>query len=728
MKRLTLTLVPDSNDTTGQGHYLPGDTFGGHVNLLLSSSMKYTCLRVQFTGLVTTKVAKTEEQVYVLKQQVVLLGQANNAKDHTLEKGLHSWPFQFTIPLQHIPSSGKYRHGTVKYTLTATMTSAGFMGGVQELKASQDIQLRDLINIRVAPYSEPVVITGSTSIKPGSRKQKDMAVATVRLPRAAYLRGQVVEIEIDLQHPNKISRNPGCYVQLVCRQNFYSGDHAKEYQDTLVHKSEPLVVSSSANTGKILAEVTIPDTALPTMNTTKIISVEYHLYLLMDMRPKTGLFERSVKGKVTKKLKTRLLGSPGGLQIEVPLVIGTLSDSLHIQKPSPFAQIDEASQKSGSVTPTRGQSASSSPTFTSSASVVPIVVSPPPPLLQQQQQQQQPQQQPVIQTNPPISELPGYTEEPWPRSNTYTRSRSVENIHVVPMVEPPLPPLPPEAQREALSPPLLYYTRHRGSLPHLSAQRNDINSGSSTSRTYATLRSATAPAPTPPSPPLTPPRVNGSSEPISSLRYTPPPPPPISQRPQPYPPEKMTAPPHQNIPLPINISVEAPTAPRAVDIGIGPASPPISHMQRFPSTLSVASSSKSHESYQDRHQYHIDQHQCRPQQQHQQSSSHSPTSMNYGQHNSHHNQHGGSSSDSQAYFNHNYQHASGPDHGSSKNTNISIVRNPHELPGWTVPPQSIASAPPMNFQPAPLVPLVQVANGSLGSPSNYQLPRPYCRE
>ena len=81
----------------------------GHVNLLLSSSMKYTCLRIHFTGLVTTKVAKTEEQVYVLKQQVVLLGQANNATEHSLEKGQHSWPFQFTIPLQHLPSSGKVR-------------------------------------------------------------------------------------------------------------------------------------------------------------------------------------------------------------------------------------------------------------------------------------------------------------------------------------------------------------------------------------------------------------------------------------------------------------------------------------------------------------------------------------------------------------------------------------------------------------------------------------------
>ncbi|KAG0258071.1 hypothetical protein BGZ95_005062 [Linnemannia exigua] len=243
------------------------------------------------------------------------------------------------------------------------MTSAGFLGGVQELKATQAIQLKDLINIRVTPFSEPVSITGSSSIRPSSTKQKDMAIATVNLARAAYLRGQNIDIEIDLKHPSsKINRSPGCYIQLVCRQNFYAEDHAKEYKDTLVSKSEPLVVNSS--TGKILTSVTIPDTALPTMNTTRIISIEYHLYILMDMRVKTGFFESKIKSKITNKLKTRLLSSPGGFQIEVPVIVGTLSDSLHIQKPSPFALVEEGSQHSDSIIPSRGQSNTSSPVAT----------------------------------------------------------------------------------------------------------------------------------------------------------------------------------------------------------------------------------------------------------------------------------------------------------------------------------------------------------------------------
>ncbi|KAG0377762.1 hypothetical protein BGX24_005503 [Mortierella sp. AD032] len=800
MKRLTLALVADSGDVSG--YYLPGDTLGGHVNLLLSSSMKYTCLRIHFQGIVNTKVAKTEEQVYVLKQQVVLLGNANNATEYSLEKGQHSWPFQFTIPLQHIPSSGKYKHGAVKYSLTATMTSTGFMGGVQELKATQAILIKDLINIQVTPFSEPVSVTGSSSIKnPSSTRPKDMAMATVNLARAAYLRGQNVEIEIDLKHPSKINRSPGCYIQLVCRQNFYAGDHAKEYKDTLVSKSEPLAVNSSTNAGKILASVTIPDTALPTMNTTRIISVDYYLYILMDMRAKTGFFESKIKGKITNKLKTRLLSSPGGFQIEVPVIVGTLSDSLHIQKPSPFALVEEGSQHSDSVASFRGQSNASSPSVATSSSImIPTIMPPLPPL------------PPPPKINPPISELPQYTEEePWPRATSNIRSRS-RSVGVPPASDASLPQLPHEvAGAGSLSPPIMYYTRHRGSLPHITGQHNGApsesgQSSSSASRTNASSRSATAPAAAPPTPPR--PSVTnygwtnspGQGQGQGS----------VLRNPQGYPLEKGANPPHRNIPLPINMAVEIPTAPSAVDLGLGPASPPIplSNRQSYPSPASVMmSSSKSDEVYQEQqrllmqqhqqriqqqqHQQHLQQqhqqqqHQQQQHQQQQQQQHHqfvqSPTSADYSQSSSHHSQitASGSShsspSQTQNYFNHDHRNGtngSAQNHGhagqqqhqqqqqqhyqqqqyqqqqqSHKNNGKGVdhhtARNPHAITGWTVPPQSMATAPPMNYHPVPLIPLEQVASGSsVGSEGgsgggsggvsgggaghgSYQLPRPY---
>lgn len=79
----------------------------GQLTFNTSSSVKYTCIKIRFVGLVATKLAKTSEEVYVLNQQAVVLGNPNNAEEFTLPEGKHSWPFEFALPLQHIPSSGK---------------------------------------------------------------------------------------------------------------------------------------------------------------------------------------------------------------------------------------------------------------------------------------------------------------------------------------------------------------------------------------------------------------------------------------------------------------------------------------------------------------------------------------------------------------------------------------------------------------------------------------------
>ncbi|KAG0036779.1 cyclin B1 interacting protein 1, E3 ubiquitin protein ligase [Podila clonocystis] len=319
MKKLSIALAEGDR----RGFLFPGDTISGQVTFVTSSVIKYTCVKINFIGLVSTKVAKSEDQVYIFNQQVVLQGNANNATEDTIDEGNHTWDFTFAVPLQHIPTSGKYRHGSVKYYLIATVTSPGFLGAVQEIRTEKPVILKDLINIQMSPYSDPVSMTGSDSTT-GNRDPigKATAVATVRLSRSAYLKGQVVDIEIDLSHPSKIARNPGCWIQLMRK------DRAKEYSASVAACSEPLRVESSMRTGKIMATLTVPDDALPSMTTTKIITIQYHLLLLFDMRTKTPFMESRSPKKMNNKLRNKLLGSPGGFQVEVPVIIGTLSDNL----------------------------------------------------------------------------------------------------------------------------------------------------------------------------------------------------------------------------------------------------------------------------------------------------------------------------------------------------------------------------------------------------------------
>ncbi|KAG0022048.1 hypothetical protein BGZ82_011122, partial [Podila clonocystis] len=100
MKKLAFILHQDK-------FYMPGDTITGNLTFNTSSSIKYTCIKIRFVGLASTKLAKTSEEVYVLNQQAVVLGNPNNAEESVLPEGKHSWPFEFAVPLQHIPSSGK---------------------------------------------------------------------------------------------------------------------------------------------------------------------------------------------------------------------------------------------------------------------------------------------------------------------------------------------------------------------------------------------------------------------------------------------------------------------------------------------------------------------------------------------------------------------------------------------------------------------------------------------
>ncbi|KAI1318197.1 Arrestin domain-containing protein 3 [Mortierella claussenii] len=641
MKKLRIELLPDVVEAAG--HYLPGDSVAGNVHLTTTANLKYTCVRIHLIGLVTTKVAKAEEQVYVMNHQVVLIGSATNAIEYMLEEGKHSWPFQFSLPLQHIPSSGKYRHGTVKYFLAATLTSTGLMGGMQELKETLTIPIKDLINVSVAPYSAPVSVKGSSSLNSGGHNPRDLATAVVKLSRSAYLKGQHVQIEIDLYHPSKIQRNPGCFIQLIRKESYFAGEHAKEYSDKMVVRAEPLFVSADLNTGKIMTELTIPDTAVSSLSTTKILCIEYQLVVLLDMRKKTGFLEPRHGKKVKAAMRNRLLSNPGGFEVIVPIVIGTTSDGPHPQESESLIQ-SRAVQQGPPQSPTSDSSSGSLALSGSPAG------SPGRPL--------NPPSSPTAATTRlhlPASALPssppGYTTRHF-RSEGHTgyntlpsstvppngygllppqapglatvstcRSRSYTAIPLFPsapstpitsrqndpslisLISKPLPSLPQSSNQSAPSP------THHTSPTYYTSSTNI------TSPTYST-------SPTSPSPPLAgysswgyepsgSESGSGSAGQRSAYHSTSVPVPRLPLRPPPqtsftgqehsyivnqsgYPLEKEIANPQpMNIPPPISLAIEVPTAPCAVDLGLSPASPNIEHSQTVhrPRRLSEPSAS-----------------------------------------------------------------------------------------------------------------------------------------
>ncbi|KAG0318312.1 hypothetical protein BG000_004278 [Podila horticola] len=489
MKKLAFILHQDKS-------YMPGDTITGNLSFNTSSSIKYTCIKIRFVGLVSTKLAKTSEEVYVLNQQAVVLGNPNNAEESVLPEGKHSWPFEFAVPLQHIPSSGKYRHGSVKYTLTALVTTKGFLGGIQELKANKVVELKDLINCAQEPFSNATIVTGSSNTKPATNKPKNLALATITLAKSAYLRGQTISIDIGMSHPNTIQRNPGCWIQLIRMENYHAGEQSKEYSHVVASSTH--AIEMEMKRGKILTELTVPENAIATMSTTKIISIEYKLQILFDMRPRIGFLEGKNRRSVSKKLRAKITGKPGGFEVEVPVVIGTLLD--------------------GSYVPGSG---------TSSLAIA----------------------------------LPGIqpSESPSPGSSVRTLEHLVSNMHMSSSSE---------GMQEALHPKMQHQASHSGfhTIP--------IAHGRQASEPAFGLATVRGPLPY---------RANSESSSSSS---------PISlTTPNGYPNEKRTSMRHQLIQSPNSYIVESPTAPQAVSLGLGPASPGAFH--RSVSTVPGTSSSSS---------------------------------------------------------------------------------------------------------------------------------------
>ncbi|KAF9586287.1 hypothetical protein BGW38_007418 [Lunasporangiospora selenospora] len=309
----------------------------GHVHLHTTSAIKYTCIKIRFIGHISTKIAKAEEGIYVQNQQVVLIGNANNTAESQLEEGKYSWPFEFTFPLQHLPSSGKYRHGSVKYMLVASMTATGFLGSMQEHKTTQQVQLKDLINIQAEPYSDSLLVESSVKTKAQSTRTKDFASVKVQLARSAFLRGQQLSVVIDISHPRKIRRSPGCWVQLIRKEHYYAGEYVN-------------LMNLIARTWAIL--------------------IEYYLNIILDLRESTGFMERGFNRKLKAAQKEKLLGCPGGAEIQVPVIIGTLSDLLHTHKPSPFTLVtDTLSESVWSQNSTPTVSPTTSPSLAASSAM-----------------------------------------------------------------------------------------------------------------------------------------------------------------------------------------------------------------------------------------------------------------------------------------------------------------------------------------------------------------------
>ncbi|KAF9438243.1 hypothetical protein BGZ76_009074 [Entomortierella beljakovae] len=564
MKKLSIVLIDESGQES-QEEYMPGDIIAGYLNFSTNASLKYTCAKIRFIGVVTTKIAKESGETYVLNEQVVLLGDPTNSEDFVLPEGKHSWPFEFHIPNNYIPSSGKYRHGQVKYSLSGTIHTKNFFGSMHETKANQVLKIKDLINCASQEYSTSVSYKGSSNIKPDTNKIKNLATANVQLSRSAFMKSQTLNLNISLGYPRKLQRDPGCWVQLVRKEIYSAGDERKDYSHVVANSTCGFKIHPETDIGNILTDLIIPENAIPTMKTTKMISIEYFINVLLDMRPKLGFMERS-RRNINKKFRTKLIESPGGIEIEFPVTIGTLFDAQHKCKSSPFtlgtirSDLTGMSTNAGSIASISAAASKLSLSVVSSNTASPVLEassSSSPRLGAPNSAMVNPDPRVGYATMP--ANYPRQGSEPnyhsmAPTNGLASRSRTLSgqpSVHSS-LNSKPLPSLPN------------LFTRSHPSAPMLSELSTSPES---------TIPRTTQPFQPPPfistvpTNLLPPPFSNGENTDSPERR--------LALGPSGYPREKAAFPEHrhQHIQPPLALQFPSPTAPQAVDLGMGPASP-----------------------------------------------------------------------------------------------------------------------------------------------------------
>lgn len=354
------------------------------------------------------------------------------------------------------------------------------------------------------------------------------------------------------------------------------GSHRQSKEYSHVVASSTHAIEMEMKRGKILTELTVPENAIATMSTTKIISIEYKLQILFDMRPRTGFLEGKNRRSVNKKLRAKITGKPGGFEVEVPVVIGTLLDSSYAPGSGTSSLAISLPGIQPSEIPSPGSSVRtlehlvSNMHMSSSSEGMQEALHP---KMQHQASHSGFHTIPIAHGRQASEPAFGLATVRGPSSQPVRH----HTAHYIQQTAPPSAPSEPLATSDPY--------QELKALPPLppSATPYHPPSPSMTSSSSSSSSSAHTPSSSSYQPPRLPYRANSESSSSSS---------PISlTTPNGYPNEKRTSMRHQLIQSPNSYIVESPTAPQAVSLGLGPASPGAFH--RSVSTVPGTSSSSS---------------------------------------------------------------------------------------------------------------------------------------
>ncbi|CAM0140702.1 hypothetical protein VKS41_007962 [Umbelopsis sp. WA50703] len=277
--------------------FFPGDTLQGTVTLSLDKPTKTNCIRVTFKG----DVEANGDSVNLFTKQIKLASDAI-----ILEARTHTFPFEFLVDKNlNLPSSTKLKRGSIVYVLTA-IHERPLIPDALSLKTEYPLQILENINAELPEFAHEAEMCQDVAVN-GSADHSRKARVIAKMPRFAFVRGDIIPLELTIKHVTKVTRQKAIKVELIRIALFGKSKNQQPVQHSIRSLQIDLDISSDNNTFTTSPRLLVPSSTPPTIDLNgKILSVQYQ-----------------VRISITLDSPGMVLSKAHDVVLEIPIVVAT---------------------------------------------------------------------------------------------------------------------------------------------------------------------------------------------------------------------------------------------------------------------------------------------------------------------------------------------------------------------------------------------------------------------
>jgi len=263
--------------------HLTGEWVEGNVTIELSQPKIIKQLKIVFSGQASAKSspASSSDMIQELLFDGMMIRLVHTGDLGTeIPAGQHNYPFTFQLP-PNIPSSFESAHGSVRYTLTATLSRPNKSVDRRRVKT---VKVRDLID-----FSTPN-LSGSRSASLEWMACNLCCIYRCWVPlsatidRGGYCPGDSLTITVN--HTHRIISSISALLRQKITYNIGSRDCR-----TIVYVISRIGNSGFRGESMKTAIMSVPYTAIPSIDNCRILQISYELCILQSF--KTPNFQKN---------------------------------------------------------------------------------------------------------------------------------------------------------------------------------------------------------------------------------------------------------------------------------------------------------------------------------------------------------------------------------------------------------------------------------------------------